>query len=32
VEAHGGKIRATRNEGRGVTLHVAFPADQSGDR
>ncbi len=26
VEAHGGKIWATRNEGRGVTLHVAFPS------
>jgi len=25
VEAHGGKIWATRNAGRGLTLHVQLP-------
>ena len=25
VEAHGGTLRATRNEGRGVTMHVELP-------
>ena len=25
VESHGGRIRATRNEGPGLTLHVELP-------
>ena len=25
VEAHGGRIWATRNDGRGITMHVEFP-------
>ena len=27
VEAHGGRIWATRNEDRGLTLHVTLPID-----
>jgi signal transduction histidine kinase len=31
VEAHGGRIWATRNEDRGLTLHVTLPIGPSGD-
>ena len=30
VEAHGGRIWATRNHGRGLTLHVELPCPASG--
>lgn len=30
VEAHDGRIWATRNDGRGITLHVEFPVDPLG--
>jgi signal transduction histidine kinase len=28
VEAHGGRIRASRNADAGLTLHIALPADR----
>jgi hypothetical protein len=31
VEAHGGHIVATRNTGRGVTLHVTLPRARAAD-
>ena len=32
VESHGGRIWATRNEGRGLTLHVDFPSQREGSQ
>jgi two-component system sensor kinase FixL len=29
VEAHGGRIRATANPGRGLTLHVELPCEKT---
>ena len=32
VEAHGGRIWATRNADRGLTLHVRLPRARTGER
>lgn len=32
VEAHGGRIWATRNDAQGVTLQVEIPSDQAATR